>query len=231
MLGMALAGLLGCLWAPLGTLWAGLLGLGQGGQFSVALLLVVLRAPNPQRAAQLSGMAQGVGYTLAAFGPLAVGLLHDAMGRWGAVGGCSCSSPRRRPPTGGRGRTARCDAAASEAIRGGHLPGPPGGAGDPRTAGNSCRPACPRTARRPRHAPGAAPAQSARHQHREGRVRRQGMTCSMVCMRACARVPTISSCSRPSSWPATFQACRVTSSSSGRRRRLRRNTKPKVSSV
>lgn len=89
MLGIALAGLLGCLWAPLGTLWlwAVLLGLGQGGQFSVALLLVVLRAPNPQRAAQLSGMAQGVGYTLAAFGPLAVGLLHDATGGWGAVGG------------------------------------------------------------------------------------------------------------------------------------------------
>ncbi|HET7865093.1 MAG TPA: CynX/NimT family MFS transporter [Burkholderiaceae bacterium] len=88
MLGTALAGLLGCLWAPLGSLWlwAALLGLGQGGQFSVALLLVVLRAPNPQRAAQLSGMAQGVGYTLAAFGPLAVGLLHDATGGWGAVG-------------------------------------------------------------------------------------------------------------------------------------------------
>ena len=32
-------------------------------------------------------MAQGVGYTLAAFGPLAVGLLHDATGGWGAVGG------------------------------------------------------------------------------------------------------------------------------------------------
>ena len=31
-------------------------------------------------------MAQGVGYTLAAFGPLAVGLLHDATGGWGAVG-------------------------------------------------------------------------------------------------------------------------------------------------
>jgi CP family cyanate transporter-like MFS transporter len=88
MLGTALAGLLGCLHAPLAGvwLWAVLLGLGQGGQFSVALLLIVLRAPSPQRAAQLSGMSQGVGYSVAALGPLGVGLLHDLTGGWDAVG-------------------------------------------------------------------------------------------------------------------------------------------------
>jgi CP family cyanate transporter-like MFS transporter len=88
-LALALVGLLGCLHAPLAGvwLWAVLLGLGQGGQFSVALLLIVLRSPNVQRAAQLSGMSQGVGYTLAAAGPLGVGLLHDLTGGWGAVGG------------------------------------------------------------------------------------------------------------------------------------------------
>ena len=87
MLVLALAGLLGCLYAPLTLLWPWivLLGLGQGGQFSVALLLIVLRAPNPERAAQLSGMAQGVGYLIAGLGPLAVGVLHDLSGGWTAT--------------------------------------------------------------------------------------------------------------------------------------------------
>ncbi len=84
MLGMSIAGLFGCLYAPLGSVWwwAALLGLGQGGAFSIALTLIVLRAPNPQATAALSGMAQGVGYTVAALGPLAVGLLHDASHDW-----------------------------------------------------------------------------------------------------------------------------------------------------
>jgi CP family cyanate transporter-like MFS transporter len=82
-----LAGLLGCIFAPLGSIWpwAIMLGLGQGGSFSVALMLLVLRSPDAHVAASLSGMAQGVGYTLAAFGPLAVGLLHDATHDWIAV--------------------------------------------------------------------------------------------------------------------------------------------------
>ncbi|MDB5823487.1 MAG: putative major facilitator superfamily transporter [Herminiimonas sp.] len=82
-----LAGLLGCIFAPLGSVWpwAILLGLGQGGSFSVALMLLVLRSSDAHVAASLSGMAQGVGYTLAAFGPLAVGLLHDATHDWKAV--------------------------------------------------------------------------------------------------------------------------------------------------
>lgn len=88
MLATALVGLLGCLFAPLSSiwLWVLLLGLGQGGQFSVALLLIVLRSHDTPTAARLSGMAQGVGYTFAALGPLAVGLLHDLTGRWGATG-------------------------------------------------------------------------------------------------------------------------------------------------
>ena len=86
LLALALVGLVGMLHAPLPTLplWAVLLGLGQGGQFSVALLLIVLRSPDPQVAAGLSAMAQGFGYTIAALGPLAVGLLRDATGSWAA---------------------------------------------------------------------------------------------------------------------------------------------------
>jgi CP family cyanate transporter-like MFS transporter len=45
-----------------------LLGIGQGGAFSLALSLLVLRAPDAHVAAHLSGMAQGVGYTVAACG-------------------------------------------------------------------------------------------------------------------------------------------------------------------
>lgn len=84
MLGMTIVGLLGCLYGPIGSvwLWAALLGLGQGGTFSVALTLIVLRAPNAPVAGSLSGMTQGIGYTLASLGPLAVGFLHDASGNW-----------------------------------------------------------------------------------------------------------------------------------------------------
>jgi MFS transporter, CP family, cyanate transporter len=84
MLGMTMIGLFGSLYAPLGSVWwwAALLGLGQGGTFSTALTLIVLRAPGVQVTAALSGMAQGIGYALAALGPLAVGLLHDASHGW-----------------------------------------------------------------------------------------------------------------------------------------------------
>ncbi len=85
--GLVLAGLAGCFYAPLGTawLWAALLGLGQGGLLAVALTLILLRAPDAGVAARLSGMAQGIGYTLAAGGPLLVGVLRQASGGFGSV--------------------------------------------------------------------------------------------------------------------------------------------------
>ena len=77
-------GLVGLLLAPgSGALvWAVLLGLGQGAALSLALLMIVLRAGDDETAARLSTMAQGFGYTLAALGPLAVGLLHYLSGGW-----------------------------------------------------------------------------------------------------------------------------------------------------
>lgn len=85
---LSLAGLFGCLYAPLGGLWgwAVVLGLGQGGVFAVALTLIVLRSADAQVAASLSGMAQGFGYTLASMGPLAVGVVHDLTDGWSAMG-------------------------------------------------------------------------------------------------------------------------------------------------
>jgi CP family cyanate transporter-like MFS transporter len=85
---LVIAGLFGCLYAPLEGLWgwAILLGLGQGGAFSLALTLIVLRSGDAHVAANLSGMAQGIGYTLASMGPFAVGLVHDLTGSWTALG-------------------------------------------------------------------------------------------------------------------------------------------------
>jgi len=83
-----IAGLLGCVLGPpsLALLWAVILGLGQGASFALALTLIVLRAPDARTAGQLSSMAQGVGYCLAAAGPLLVGLLHGWTGSWSALG-------------------------------------------------------------------------------------------------------------------------------------------------
>ncbi|TVU88839.1 MFS transporter [Vreelandella titanicae] len=63
--------------APLIWKWPGaaLLGIGQGGSFSLALSLLVLRTANSRLAGQLSGLVQGGGYTLAALGPFGVGVM------------------------------------------------------------------------------------------------------------------------------------------------------------
>ena len=66
--------------APIG--WALMLGAGQGGCFSFALTMIVLRTRHPQHAAMLSGMSQSVGYLMAASGPLLFGALHELNGDW-----------------------------------------------------------------------------------------------------------------------------------------------------
>ncbi|WP_228281642.1 CynX/NimT family MFS transporter [Rubrobacter marinus] len=78
------AGTLGLLVAgdTAAALWVVLLGLGQGACFSLALTFFALRAPDPEHAAALSGMAQSVGYLLAASGPFLFGALRDATGAW-----------------------------------------------------------------------------------------------------------------------------------------------------
>ncbi|AEW97870.1 MULTISPECIES: CynX/NimT family MFS transporter [Streptomycetaceae] len=78
------AGIGGMAVAPVGGayLWMVLLGLGQGLAISLSLAYLVLRAPDARHAAQLSSMAQCVGYLLAAVGPLVLGALHDATHDW-----------------------------------------------------------------------------------------------------------------------------------------------------
>jgi MFS transporter, CP family, cyanate transporter len=65
--------------------WMIMLGIGQGTAFGLSLTLIVVRAPDGPHAAALSGMAQSVGYLLAAVGPLAVGLVHGFTHGWTAA--------------------------------------------------------------------------------------------------------------------------------------------------
>jgi MFS transporter, CP family, cyanate transporter len=85
---LSVGSLLACLLAPLAGVWiyAALLGVAQGGLISVILTLIILRSPDARVAAHLSGMAQGVGYVLAATGPLLVGYIRAATGDFRACG-------------------------------------------------------------------------------------------------------------------------------------------------
>ncbi|WP_017524594.1 CynX/NimT family MFS transporter [Pusillimonas noertemannii] len=87
LLGFTFTGLMMTFYAPISWVWVAgaTMGLGLGGVFSIALALLVLRSPNAQVAAALSGMAQGVGYIIAATAPLLMGLLHEYTGSWDAV--------------------------------------------------------------------------------------------------------------------------------------------------
>lgn len=78
------AGYVGLMAAPVSGawLWAAVLGVGQGGAVGLALTLIVLRSGDAVTASRLSGMAQTVGYLLAAAGPLAAGAVHEATGGW-----------------------------------------------------------------------------------------------------------------------------------------------------
>jgi MFS transporter, CP family, cyanate transporter len=88
---VTMIGLLGCIYAPLPTvwIWSFLLGLGQGSTIAIALMLIALRAADPHVATQLSGMVQGIGYLIASCGPLLAGLLHSWTGGWNSVAALS----------------------------------------------------------------------------------------------------------------------------------------------
>lgn len=58
------------------------IGIILGGGFALALTLLGIRARNSQHAAELSGMAQSIGYSLAAVGPVCIGLLFDLTKAW-----------------------------------------------------------------------------------------------------------------------------------------------------
>jgi CP family cyanate transporter-like MFS transporter len=79
------AAALGALAVPaLLWLWVTLAGVSAGGAFALALALAPLRTHTPADTVRLSGMAQSVGYLIAAVGPVAAGWLAAAT-NWGVV--------------------------------------------------------------------------------------------------------------------------------------------------
>ncbi|QGQ48661.1 MFS transporter [Metabacillus sediminilitoris] len=59
-----------------------LIGFALGGNFPLALSYLGLRTKNAKQAAELSGMAQSIGYILAAVGPMFIGYLYDIAHIW-----------------------------------------------------------------------------------------------------------------------------------------------------
>lgn len=57
-------------------------GVSGGAAIVLSLTMFGLRTEHPLQAVRLSGMAQGVGYLLAATGPVLIGLLFEATGSW-----------------------------------------------------------------------------------------------------------------------------------------------------
>ena len=81
-----LLGLLGLnLWPQAASVWAAMIGFGSGGAIILGLMFMGLRTRTPARAAALSGMAQCLGYLLAALAPPLLGLLQQAQQHWHGV--------------------------------------------------------------------------------------------------------------------------------------------------
>ena len=77
------AGYLGLLLAPATATWLWVALVGNGPLlFPLTLVLVNLRSRTHSGAVALSGFVQSVGYLIVAVGPLAVGVLHQAVGGW-----------------------------------------------------------------------------------------------------------------------------------------------------
>ncbi|WP_101845938.1 MFS transporter [Halobacillus sp. Marseille-P3879] len=82
---LGLTGMLGVNTVPLLTACIVLIGVAQGASVSLALTLLSLRASTAVQAANLSGMAQSIGYSLAAIGPILLGMLFDVTESWTAA--------------------------------------------------------------------------------------------------------------------------------------------------
>jgi len=81
---LELVSLTGLLLPQLGmvALWVSILGIALGGTFGLALLFLVLRSHDTESATELSGMAQSIGYLVAATGPMLFGGIFDLTGNW-----------------------------------------------------------------------------------------------------------------------------------------------------
>jgi CP family cyanate transporter-like MFS transporter len=84
LIALEILSLLGLLLFNFGSewIWISALGFVLGGSFGLALLFLVLRAGDIETTTELSGMAQSVGYFIAASGPVLIGSLFDYTGSW-----------------------------------------------------------------------------------------------------------------------------------------------------
>jgi len=74
---------LGLLYLPsLALIWSIFVGFSSGAIFILGLSYISYRTNHSQQAASLSGMAQCVGYSLAAIGPMLTGMLHAYFENW-----------------------------------------------------------------------------------------------------------------------------------------------------
>ena len=69
-------------WPGQAVVWTLMFGFGSGATMILGLTFIGLRANSAHQAAALSGMAQTIGYLLAACGPPLMGKIHDANGDW-----------------------------------------------------------------------------------------------------------------------------------------------------
>lgn len=77
---------IGLLYLPqFSYIWSFLLGLCSGAWFILGLSFISLRTSSPLQATSLSGMAQFIGYSLAAIGPMLAGYLHSIQNGWNEV--------------------------------------------------------------------------------------------------------------------------------------------------
>lgn len=73
----------GMVWFPqLAIVWIALGGFGSGAALILGLSFIALRTRSAHQAATLSGMAQSIGYLLAAGGPPLMGKIHDLSNNW-----------------------------------------------------------------------------------------------------------------------------------------------------
>ena len=81
--GVNALGVLGILWwGDYPFVWSFLMGFGSASIFTLTLMMFSLRTPDSDTARDVSGMVQTVGYSLAFFGPVLFGRLHEGYDSW-----------------------------------------------------------------------------------------------------------------------------------------------------
>ncbi|MCL4126220.1 UNVERIFIED_CONTAM: hypothetical protein GTU68_014335 [Idotea baltica] len=81
---MEVVGIIGLMLPQLNgiEIWVSLIGFVLGGSFGLSLLFIVLRSHDTASATELSGMAQSIGYLIAATGPFIFASIYDLTESW-----------------------------------------------------------------------------------------------------------------------------------------------------